>query len=179
MHPAWPCACAGRALAGTQESVEDTKGNNGDLGELRATNLRIMWISKKSRRTNISIGLNCITSINTKAAKSRLKGVWCWHARARTSMRTNAPTLLPLLSVRRMRGQRIASGAIASVDAHLQVAGRMLVCAARSDGMMPPGLCQRGAGRAVPVQWVGLQLQHGSRLHLVWAWVAAHHTPTS
>lgn len=61
-----------------QDPVEDTKGNNGDQGEMRVTNLRIMWISKKSRRTNISIGLNCITAITTKAAKSRLKGKKHW-----------------------------------------------------------------------------------------------------
>jgi Bardet-Biedl syndrome 5 protein len=57
-----------------QDPVEDTKGNNGDQGELRITNLRIMWISKKSRRTNISIGFNTVTSVTTKNATSRLKG---------------------------------------------------------------------------------------------------------
>ncbi len=57
-----------------QESVEDTKGNNGDQGELRVRNLRILWVSKKSKRTNISIGYNCVTSVNVKEANSRLKG---------------------------------------------------------------------------------------------------------
>ncbi|GLI70245.1 hypothetical protein VaNZ11_015091 [Volvox africanus] len=56
------------------ESVEDTKGNSGDLGELHITTLRLMWICKKNRRTNISIGHNCIMSVNVRSATSRLKG---------------------------------------------------------------------------------------------------------
>lgn len=56
------------------DPVEDTKGNNGDQGELRITNLRLIWVSKKTRRTNITIGFNCVTSINIKDANSRLKG---------------------------------------------------------------------------------------------------------
>ena len=55
-------------------SVEDTKGNNGERGFLIITNLRLIWASHKQPMTNLSIGLNCITSINTKAASSRLKG---------------------------------------------------------------------------------------------------------
>jgi len=58
----------------TLDSVEDTKGNNGESGELRIRNLRIIWVSKKNKRINISVGLNCVTSINIKDATSRLKG---------------------------------------------------------------------------------------------------------
>ncbi len=54
--------------------MEDTKGNNGEQGELLVTNLRIMWISKKSRKTNITIGFNCVISLSIKVANSRLKG---------------------------------------------------------------------------------------------------------
>ena len=54
--------------------MEDTKGNNGDQGDLHATNLRLLWVSKKNKKTNISIGFNCITAINVKEANSRLKG---------------------------------------------------------------------------------------------------------
>ena len=57
-----------------QDAVEDTKGNNGDQGELRVRNLRLLWVSKKSKRTNISIGFNCVTAVNVKEANSRLKG---------------------------------------------------------------------------------------------------------
>jgi hypothetical protein len=62
------------ALVCAQENVEDTKGNNGDLGELRVTNLRLVWVSKKNRKTNICIGHNCINSVTIKSANSRLKG---------------------------------------------------------------------------------------------------------
>ncbi|EFJ53283.1 Bardet-Biedl syndrome 5 [Volvox carteri f. nagariensis] len=64
----------GEEVLSVLESVEDTKGNNGDLGELVITTLRLMWISKKNRRTNISVGHSCITSINVRSATSRLKG---------------------------------------------------------------------------------------------------------
>jgi Bardet-Biedl syndrome 5 protein len=57
-----------------QDNVEDTKGNNGDFGELTMTNLRITWVSKQQRRTNISLGLNCITSVTVKMVASRLRG---------------------------------------------------------------------------------------------------------
>ncbi|GAX84056.1 hypothetical protein CEUSTIGMA_g11480.t1 [Chlamydomonas eustigma] len=56
------------------DPVEDTKGNNGDQGELHATNLRLIWVSKKTKRTNISIGYNCVTAVNVKEADSRIKG---------------------------------------------------------------------------------------------------------
>ena len=55
-------------------SVEDTKGNNGDRGFLIITNLRLIWASHKAPQTNLSIGLNCITSCNIKSASSRLRG---------------------------------------------------------------------------------------------------------
>lgn len=35
-------------------SVEDTKGNNGERGELVITNLRMVWYSARSRKTNLS-----------------------------------------------------------------------------------------------------------------------------
>jgi Bardet-Biedl syndrome 5 protein len=38
-------------------SVEDTKGNNGDRGSLSITNLRIIWSSHKRARTNLSTPL--------------------------------------------------------------------------------------------------------------------------
>lgn len=57
-----------------QDPVEDTKGNNGEPGELLITNLRLIWVSKKSKRTNISIGYNCVTNLQIKTASSRLKG---------------------------------------------------------------------------------------------------------
>jgi hypothetical protein len=38
----------------SMNSVEDTKGNNGERGELVITNLRLMWWSTRSRKTNLS-----------------------------------------------------------------------------------------------------------------------------
>eukprot|EP01043_Picozoa_sp_COSAG02_P040682 COSAG02_NODE_3312_length_6955_cov_2.028151_9_plen_52_part_00 len=35
-------------------SVEDTKGNNGERGELIITNLRMIWYSARARKTNLS-----------------------------------------------------------------------------------------------------------------------------
>eukprot|EP00238_Polyblepharides_amylifera_P011864 CAMPEP_0196591254 /NCGR_PEP_ID=MMETSP1081-20130531/68981_1 /TAXON_ID=36882 /ORGANISM="Pyramimonas amylifera, Strain CCMP720" /LENGTH=309 /DNA_ID=CAMNT_0041914559 /DNA_START=246 /DNA_END=1175 /DNA_ORIENTATION=+ len=56
------------------DSVEDTKGNNGERGELIITNLRLLWWSHKSRRTNLSVGYNAIIGINIRSASSRLRG---------------------------------------------------------------------------------------------------------
>lgn len=55
-------------------SVEDTKGNNGEKGALSITNLRIVWCAHKDPKTNLSIGLNCIVSTNIRIANSRLRG---------------------------------------------------------------------------------------------------------
>ncbi|GFR43331.1 hypothetical protein Agub_g4401 [Astrephomene gubernaculifera] len=64
----------GEELISVLDAVEDTKGNNGDAGELRITNLRLVWVSKKNRRTNISIGYNCVTSVTMRSATSRING---------------------------------------------------------------------------------------------------------
>ncbi|KAI8470367.1 MAG: Bardet-Biedl syndrome 5 protein [Monoraphidium minutum] len=56
------------------EHVEDTKGNNGEPGELTVTNLRITWVCRRNRRTSISVGLDCITQISVRPAASRLRG---------------------------------------------------------------------------------------------------------
>lgn len=55
-------------------SVEDTKGNNGEKGKLAVTNLRLMWQQTKDPATNLSIGFNCILSINIRTAQSKLRG---------------------------------------------------------------------------------------------------------
>jgi len=55
-------------------SVEDTKGNNGKRGFLVVTNLRLIWAQHNRPRTNLSIGFNCITSINIKTVRSKLRG---------------------------------------------------------------------------------------------------------
>ena len=55
-------------------SVEDTKGNNGDKGSLSITNLRLIWICHRNSRINLSIGYNAVVSINIRTANSRLRG---------------------------------------------------------------------------------------------------------
>jgi len=55
-------------------SVEDTKGNNGERGYLIVTNLRLIWTSSKSPRTNLSIGFNCVSSVTIKQVNSKLRG---------------------------------------------------------------------------------------------------------
>ncbi|KAF8059191.1 bbs5 [Scenedesmus sp. PABB004] len=73
--PAAQLACRrGEEVLETFDAVEDTKGNNGDGGRLTLTNLRATWVSGRAPRTNISIGLNTITSCTVKPASSRLKG---------------------------------------------------------------------------------------------------------
>lgn len=55
-------------------SVEDTKGNNGERGSLMVTNLRLIWVSHTNSRINLSIGFNTIVSVNIRKAKSKLRG---------------------------------------------------------------------------------------------------------
>lgn len=64
----------GEQIIDSINSVEDTKGNNGDRGSLVVTNLRILWISHKNTKTNLSIGFNTTLNINIRKAKSRLRG---------------------------------------------------------------------------------------------------------
>jgi Bardet-Biedl syndrome 5 protein len=64
----------GEKLIDSINSVEDTKGNNGERGSLVVTNLRILWISHNNSRINLSIGLNTIVTANIRKASSKLRG---------------------------------------------------------------------------------------------------------
>ncbi|KAL0024831.1 hypothetical protein WJX79_002987 [Trebouxia sp. C0005] len=64
----------GETVIDSMSQIEDTKGNNGEQGQLTMTNLRLMWVSDKSHRTNLTLGYNCIVSINIREASSRLRG---------------------------------------------------------------------------------------------------------
>lgn len=64
----------GEVLIDCLDSIEDTKGNNGDRGRLLVTNLRIIWHSLALPRVNLSIGYNCIMNITTRTANSKLRG---------------------------------------------------------------------------------------------------------
>ncbi|XP_071562290.1 BBSome complex member BBS5 isoform X1 [Temnothorax nylanderi] len=48
------------------DTIEDTKGNAGDLGRLIVTNLRVIWHSLSLPRINLSIGYNTFIAVNTK-----------------------------------------------------------------------------------------------------------------
>ncbi|EDV26742.1 Bardet-Biedl syndrome 5 protein-like protein [Trichoplax sp. H2] len=64
----------GEMLIDRLDSIEDTKGNNGERGRLLITNLRILWHSQAMPRVNLSVGYNCIVSLTTRVANSKLRG---------------------------------------------------------------------------------------------------------
>uniref|UniRef100_A0AAY4AX71 Bardet-Biedl syndrome 5 protein homolog n=2 Tax=Denticeps clupeoides TaxID=299321 RepID=A0AAY4AX71_9TELE len=64
----------GEVLIDCLDSIEDTKGNNGDRGRLLVTNLRIIWHSVALPRVNLSVGYNSIINITTRTANSKLRG---------------------------------------------------------------------------------------------------------
>ncbi|EFO18365.1 hypothetical protein LOAG_10131 [Loa loa] len=65
---------AGENLVDRIDDVEDTKGNCGDKGVLRITNLRLTWHAIAIPRINLSLGYNTISGVTTKMTKSRLRG---------------------------------------------------------------------------------------------------------
>eukprot|EP01083_Nonionella_stella_P010815 30740_1 len=55
-------------------SVEDTKGNSGERGSLIVTNLRLIWISHRHPKVNLSVGYSCITQTLVRSITSKLSG---------------------------------------------------------------------------------------------------------
>ncbi|VDN05120.1 unnamed protein product [Thelazia callipaeda] len=64
----------GEYLVSRINGAEDSKGNNGDKGILRVTNLRLIWYANTASRINLSIGYGTINGVTTKLAKSKLRG---------------------------------------------------------------------------------------------------------
>jgi len=64
----------GEVLVDHLGEIEDTKGNNGQKGRLLVTNLRLVWISDRRVRTNLSIGYSAILNLAIRGADSRLCG---------------------------------------------------------------------------------------------------------
>ncbi|XP_034945259.1 Bardet-Biedl syndrome 5 protein homolog [Chelonus insularis] len=60
----------GEKIMDKLDSIEDTKGNAGDHGQLIITNLRIIWFSVAFPRINLGIGYNAIIDITTKTINS-------------------------------------------------------------------------------------------------------------
>jgi Bardet-Biedl syndrome 5 protein len=89
-------------------SVEDTKGNNGQHGQLTVTNLRLIWVAHRtaaaSNKANLTIGFSCIMNTAIKTAPSEIRGntqglyVMTKHGKARyefifTSLVKSSPRL--------------------------------------------------------------------------------------
>ncbi|VDN30876.1 unnamed protein product [Gongylonema pulchrum] len=74
LDPRLLCLIPGEHLVDRIDGVEDTKGNNGDRGILRITNLRIIWHAHAIPRINLSVGYNAVGGVTTRMAKSRLRG---------------------------------------------------------------------------------------------------------
>ncbi|KAL7031991.1 hypothetical protein ACKWTF_007191 [Chironomus riparius] len=55
------------------DSVEDTKGNSGDIGRVIVSNLRMMWYSLTNPKFTLSIGFFAIVTMNAKNVISRLR----------------------------------------------------------------------------------------------------------
>lgn len=64
----------GEKIVDTIPQVEDTKGNNGELGNLVITNLRLIWYSEANQRVNLTIGFDCILNTEIKETTSSIKG---------------------------------------------------------------------------------------------------------
>ncbi|KAJ1478191.1 bardet-Biedl syndrome 5 protein, partial [Baffinella frigidus] len=64
----------GEVVIDCMNSIEDTKGNNGESGEMQVTNLRMIWIANSSYRTNLTVGYGSVVNINIRSAQSRLRG---------------------------------------------------------------------------------------------------------
>ncbi|CAK5096652.1 unnamed protein product [Meloidogyne enterolobii] len=67
---------AGESIVERIDNVEDTKGNNGDRGLLRITNLRLIWHAVAVPRINLSIGHNTITGITTRKIRGQAESLY-------------------------------------------------------------------------------------------------------
>lgn len=66
---------AGEILAGKWMSVEDIKENQRIKGVLSLTNLRLLWHASAAPRVNLSIGIDCIITIDNRHTKSKIEGL--------------------------------------------------------------------------------------------------------
>jgi Bardet-Biedl syndrome 5 protein len=95
-HPKHLACRTGEKIIDSINSVEDTKGNNGERGSLIVTNLRLLWIAHSNSRVNLSVGLNTIESVNIRKAKSKLCVLAKFNSRFEfifTSLVKNSPRL--------------------------------------------------------------------------------------
>ena len=64
----------GERVADSVNSVEDSKGGNGERGALIVSTLRLSWVSHKNSRKNLSIGWATVAHLQIKKTKSKLRG---------------------------------------------------------------------------------------------------------
>ncbi|KAI8848427.1 Bardet-Biedl syndrome 5 protein [Chytridium lagenaria] len=64
----------GESILETFTNVEDCRGNPNHPGLLLITPLRLIWIHPLNPKTNVSIGLNTISSTTTSNSSTKLKG---------------------------------------------------------------------------------------------------------
>lgn len=65
---------AGEFEIATYKGVEDAQGNQGDFGTLVITTLRLVWISSKTEKLNLSIGWDTLTTISYTSITSKMTG---------------------------------------------------------------------------------------------------------
>jgi Bardet-Biedl syndrome 5 protein len=56
----------GERIVREAHQIEDSKGNAGDLGVFQFTNLRCLWYSIPDPKINLSIGYECILTVDPK-----------------------------------------------------------------------------------------------------------------
>lgn len=64
----------GEKCLDTISNIEDSKGNNGDVGVMMFTNLRIVWFCVENLKLNLSIGYDCILSSEAKQIVTKVSG---------------------------------------------------------------------------------------------------------
>ncbi|XP_033103226.1 Bardet-Biedl syndrome 5 protein homolog [Anneissia japonica] len=74
INPQDMCMRRGEKVIDLLDSIEDTKGNNGERGRLFVTNLRIVWHSTTMPRVNLSIGFTCVLNVTVRTGSSKLRG---------------------------------------------------------------------------------------------------------
>lgn len=79
----------GEQIVDSMNYVEDTKGNNGDLGSIIITNLRLIWFCDTDKHINLSIGYDCIISSDIKNVNSILRGGISQALHLRTKFQTS------------------------------------------------------------------------------------------
>ncbi len=65
---------SGETAVDTLNNIEDTKGNNGDLGTMIFSNLRMLWYLGSNFKINLSIGYDCIVGYDIKTIETKVSG---------------------------------------------------------------------------------------------------------